>query len=222
MSGKLIVAGIVILILIVAAYLFHDSDVIENVKKTGRSAARKMNEEKQKREIAITDAPEIRIKEPGEKRYRKAVMDKKEYRIGRSSKDDIILNDRKVQEGHARIEKKLTGDRVCYVLINLSRVNPVEVYNADKKRYEYLSYKEGIELDETTALYIGDTKLLITLYKNRHTPGNTERVFRQTSSSEVQSENFDTSGSSDTKTFKKQFRDRSESVRIVTRNELDI
>ena len=69
MSEKLIVAGVVLLILIVIIYMLHDSDLVREARKMAESAANKRDEAKEKGEVEIADAPVIKIKEPGEKKY---------------------------------------------------------------------------------------------------------------------------------------------------------
>ena len=83
MSEKLIVAGVVLLILIVIIYMLHDSDLVRGARKMAESAANKRDEAKEKGEVEIADAPVIKIKEPGEKKYHEKKMDRRECKIGR-------------------------------------------------------------------------------------------------------------------------------------------
>ena len=229
MSEKLIVAGVVLLILIVIIYMLHDSDLVRGARKMAESAANKRDEAKEKGEVEIADAPVIKIKEPGEKKYHEKKMDRRECKIGRGDKNQIVLNDKKVEETHAKIEKKLIKERICYTMTNFSKINPVELYNRTKDQYEYLGYKEEVELDEKTVFYIGDTKILIILNQKKHTPSKTEWVVNEPESSSKSQSSEEKSGmkyGSDTKKTSKasakQHTDHSESVRVVTRNELDI
>ena len=229
MSEKLIVAGVVLLILIVIIYMLHDSDLVREARKMAESAANKRDEAKEKGEVEIADAPVIKIKEPGEKKYHEKKMDRRECKIGRGDKNQIVLNDKKVEETHAKIEKKLIKERICYTMTNFSKINPVELYNRTKDQYEYLGYKEEVELDEKTVFYIGDTKILIILNQKKHTPSKTEWVVNEPESSSKAQSSEEKSGmkyGSDTKKTSKasakQHTDRSERVRVVTRNELDI
>ena len=226
MTGKLIVAGVVILIIILLVYLFHDSGFVKTAGKNLQAVGEKVHAEK--REVEITDEPLLKVKENSGKKYQ--VKDRKKvFYIGYGSKNDLILDDAKVEEVHAKLEKKLKNEHVYFCLTNLSKTNPTEILNKAKDKYEYLGYKESIELDDKNAIYVGDTKILIML-KYNHIPGQTERIVsgkaeeaktvRKTAKKTAKKTETPAGSRGKYSNVQPEY-ERSESVRIVTRDELE-
>lgn len=176
MSGKIIVFCVIVLILILVAYLFHDSEMMSEMKQSGKAVVKKVENAKEGRDIEITNGPIIQIKNPGEKGYHSVTVTKKEFKIGRNKNCDLTLDFKAVEDKHAIIIKRLKGDRVFFEFINYAKINPSEFFNKQKNKYEYLGYKDGVELEAREAFYVGDTKILITIPQSSHIPTDTERI----------------------------------------------
>lgn len=186
MSGKLVVFGVIILIVLVVLTVLQGSEFAGKVKKSVKKVWDKLGKLRRKTDIEITNAPTLQIKMPGSHKYQTVEVTKKKFKIGGGSEKDnhLLLNDAKVEIHHAAIEKKLKGDRVCYEFINYAKTNPSEYYNKRKKRYEYLGYNDRVELDPREAFYVGDTKIIVTLPVLNHLPTETEMVESDTGSYE--------------------------------------
>lgn len=208
MGGKFIVLGVIILILILVVYLMHDSELGKRMSKKARSAGKKVKEVKNKPSVEMVNAPKIYYKYNGERKYHEVEMSEKMFDIGQGSKRKLTLNDRKVEERHAEIVKRVKGGRVYYEFINYAKINPSEYYSKSEDRYYYLGYREGIELDVREAFYLGDTKIIIDNPMNNHIVGPTERVGKEQGSEETRT------GSSRTERFA--------SERVSNHREIDI
>lgn len=174
MAGKIVVLGVVILIVILAGYLVHDSLALKKMKETDVKTM--FHEAAADRGPKILNGPTISYRCPGDSEYHHIQMTKKKITIGKDPSNDIVLEDDSAEGKHAFIEKKVKGNSVCYEFVNLSRYNLAEYYNQSSNIYEYLAYKQGVVLDDKEGFYIGETKLVITLPKTYHAPSKTERM----------------------------------------------
>lgn len=169
---------VVFLIVILMVYLMYDSGLIKGLKRSGKSAADRMGQIRDRKEVKVANGPVLQVKNPDGHGYCKVEVTRKEFKIGRGKNNDLILNDKTVEERHAVIVKKMRGELVFYELINYAKTNPVEYYNKQKNAYEYLRYKDGVELDAREAFYIGNTKIVVTIPVAAHIPSDTEYMQR--------------------------------------------
>lgn len=170
MLSKFVVLGMVVLILILVAYLLHDSKLLKSVKKNDLpDKVRKINQ------VKILNGPMIYYKCPGDREYHQIQMTNKIIKIGRSAKNDIILDDESVEEVQASIEKKIVDNKVYYEFVDLSKYNPVEYFNQAKHIYEYVGFKRGVILDANEAFYIGETKLIVKCPHKEHKTSSSMR-----------------------------------------------
>lgn len=174
MTGKMIVFSVIVLIVMLAIYLFYDSGLMKGLKKSQKTIDDTLNRVREKKEVELVNGPILHIRNEGEKRYHTVPVNNKVFKIGRGEKNNLILDSKKVEGKHAIIYKKLKDDYVYYELVNYSKINPVEYLNKQKNKYEYLGYKDGVELDAHEVFYIGDTKTIITIPAATHTPSDTE------------------------------------------------
>ena len=216
MVGNSIIALAVVFLGVVSAWMLSSTGIFRKISKTKKSVGKKMDEIKKGGDIEITDPPVILYKEPGTRKYHKVIMTRKDFRIGSSAKCDLVLDDAKVERFHAEIIKKIKGGRVAYYFVNHARVNPTDIYDCEDNEYNSLLPRESVELDEKDAFYIGDTKIVVKLHESRRCPTETERIMNKKKTHTPEKREFvkKTEG-----TGKKK---RVDTVRIVSRNELDI
>ena len=177
MFNSIIVIGIVVLIGVLSWYLLHDVPAVKQFFKTSKSMADKINKAaKGPAAIKIANGPVLKVKEPGERSYNTVELTKDVVRIGSSKRCDLVLEDDAVENLHAKIEKKMKGNKVYYEFINLSKRNPAEVLNQDSQEYEYLGNRKGVVLGDSEAFYVGNTKILFKTPVRNHVPSNTDRM----------------------------------------------
>lgn len=169
MIGKFVVAAAVILVIAVMCYLFYDCGVFGNIKK----GFGKLSERVKGKNVELADGPVLQIRETPEAAYRKMEVNRRAFKIGSGAGNDLSLSDKTVEEFHAAIYKRLKGNQVYYELINYSKTNPVQYYNKFIKKYEYLGYRDGIDLGSREIFYVGNTKIVITEPVS-HVPTDTE------------------------------------------------
>ena len=177
MFNSFIVIGIVVLIGILCWYLLHDMPAIKQTLKTSREVAGKINKATRgPAPIKIANGPVLKVKEPGDHSYNTVELTKDVVRIGSSGRCDLVLEDDAVEKLHARIEKKMKGNKVYYELINLSKRNPAEILNQDSQEYEYLGNRKGVVLGDSEAFYVGNTKIIFKRPVRNHVPTKTDRM----------------------------------------------
>lgn len=167
---KLIVLGVILVVVAVYAFLMRDSIL---ARKTSQYVKKRMDGIKGK-DIALVNAPIIYYKYPGENRYHKVEMTKKKFTIGRGSKCDLQLNDDRVEELHAILQKGQQGNRICYGYTNCAVINPSEYFVKKHNDYFNMERKEQVELDKKEAFYIGDVKVIIEIPKRKRELTGTE------------------------------------------------
>lgn len=200
MEGKLIVLGVAVLILVLVMYLFYDSGFIRKVVSKTRKAIPGA------KPVKLINSPIILLKEGGARNYQRIEVNKKVFTIGRSAKNDLVIDSEAVEDRHAVLYKRIKNERIYYELVNYGKVNPVEYYNNSRDHYEWLGYKDGEVLDSRETFYIGDAKLVITIPVMTHEPTKTERL-----GSEKQKESAEHKNT-----------DRKVSQRIFRKEEIDI
>ena len=178
MEGRIIVLLIIVLIVILMVYLFQDSNLLKELKSVQENILDKLNDVKESREIELADRPIIYYRLENEGNYRPVSVNRKKFKIGRGKNNDLIFKSKTTEEKHVVIYKQYKNSRVYFELVNYGKVNPVEYYNKEKERYEYLGYKEGVELDGRDAFYIGSTKIIMVVPIFIHKPTDTERIGR--------------------------------------------
>lgn len=177
MFNTIIISLTVMLIVALCCYLVHDSafaglvvsstrTVIKRAKKAGRPS----------KAVKIANGPVVMIKSPGDYVYSSVTLEKDSVKIGRSPKNDIVLDDATVESVHARIDKKMKGNKVYYEFINLSKRNPAENLNQKARDYEYLGYRRGKILDDSEVFYIGNTKIIFKTPVKNHMVSKTDRL----------------------------------------------
>lgn len=176
MSGKIVVLAVIVLIVVLVIYLMHDSGFIKDTKNPGEFIRDKIAQLKENREVEITNAPVLYVKNPGEQAYRKINVTKKKFIISSNKRSDLVLDSKKVEDRHAAIVKRIKGDRVFYEFINYAQTNPSEYYVKRKNAYYTLRKNAGVELDSREAFYVGDTKIIVVIPAAAHIPTDTESV----------------------------------------------
>ena len=219
MLEKVLVVLAVIFIFAIAGWMLSSTGLFREIRKTRKSVGNKMKEVRAGTDIEITDPPIISYREPGKRTYIDVVMAKKAFKIGSSPKCDLVLKDAKVERLHAEIVKKIKGGRVAYFVVNHAKVNPVTIYDHEEDTYDSLFPRESIELDKADAFYMGDTKIIVRLEEKKHNPTGTERSLNKRKKSVSEAPETGKRGKKVNSTDKKK---RNDSVRIVSRRELDI
>lgn len=176
MAGKLIILLVFFLIVALVIFLFHDSDFFESIKAFKEGAIRKIKEMRELKEVELTNEPILMIRESKDKEYYQVNVHKNEFSIGRGRKNSLVLKSKKIEEKHAIIYKRLKNNYVYYELINFSKNNPIEYFNKQKFKYEYLGYKDGVKLDDHEVFYLGDIKMRIVIPLLIHEPSKTEMI----------------------------------------------
>ena len=221
MLGTWIVVLAVVFLLCVAIWMLSSTGLFKKIRSTKKAVGKKMDEMRKEGDVEITDPPVISYKEPGKRNYRDVVMTRKVFRIGTSAKCDLVLDDPKVERIHAEIVKKIKGGRVAYFFVNHGKVNPSNMYDCDARDYDPLLPRESVELDEEDLFYIGDTKVIVKLNENKHVPTNTERILYEEKKG-TREKREPSKKTKSTKTESTGKKKRVDTVRIVSRNELDI
>lgn len=176
MEGKLIIVAVFFLIVVLVIFLFHDSDFFESVKAFKERAVRKIKEVKELKEVELANEPILLIRESEDQEYYYVEVHKNKFSIGRGRKNSLVLESKKIEEKHAIIYKRLKNNYVYYELINFSRNNPIEYFNKQKVKYEYLGYKDGVKLDNHEVFYLGDIKMQVVIPLLTHEPSKTEMI----------------------------------------------
>lgn len=96
-----------------------------------------------------------------EQEYKEVVMKEEEFCIGRGKGNDLVLESDLLELRHVVISKKTEENRTYFELRNYSKINPVEFFNRRIGKYEFLDYKERVELEDRDVFYIGDIKIRI-------------------------------------------------------------
>ena len=179
MFNIIIVSGIVILIVMLSCYLVHDSEMLKTLtggakEKIGKAKITTIKSPRH--EFRIANGPVVRVKGPGDVSYTPFELANDVVKIGRSSRNDISLDDDTVENTHIRIEKKMKGNNVYYELINLSKRNPAEILNQETSDFEYLGYRKGIILGDSEVFYVGNTKFIFKMPMSHHRVSKTDRL----------------------------------------------
>lgn len=172
--GNVIVLLIVVLMVAMLMYLFK-INIADFAEKLTNPVKNKSKEMRAKNVVKIS-GPLIKYREESKSKYDSTVMDTKVFKIGRGEKNDLVFDSLLVENEHAVIYKRQKENRVYYELVSLAKTNPVEYYNKQKDTYEFLRYKEGVELDARDAFFIGDMKLIITTPINTHQPTRSDYI----------------------------------------------
>lgn len=214
--GNIIVLLIVVLIVAMLMYLFKIN--IAGLGKKVTAPLKNKSKEIKEKNIVKINGPIIKYREEDKSKYDVTVMDTKVFRIGRGEKNNLVFDSLLVEDEHAVIYKRQNENRVYYELVNLGKTNPVEYYNKQKDTYEFLRYKESVELDVRDAFFMGDMKLIITTPVNTHQPTRSDYMDNAEAKKKAQTppkaEPKEESGSYESKRVK--------SERIVRRNEVDV
>lgn len=176
MLGKLIIALIVMMILLLVVYLCYGNELVQSIGEVKRSGGQKWKELKGKKPIAVVNGPRISIRRGAEKKYQTYVVENNVFTIGSAENSDLVLDSKTIEKRHAVIYKRIRHEDVFYELINYSKINPVEYYNKITDKYEFLGYKDGVELEAHEVFYIGDVKMVVVLPQIVHVPTDTERL----------------------------------------------
>lgn len=170
MVGVIVVVVAIFLCVFMLIYLFGD----EVKKVIGKSPK---NSEKKGKKVIPSIKPKVNetiIFLPQENREVK--VDRTEFSIGRASYCNLVLpSDVKVELKHAIIHRRAEYGRIYYELVNYSKDFRVEYLNKVANRFEFLEYKEGVELGKHDVFYIGDIKLKTTVNINQHMPSPSDR-----------------------------------------------
>ena len=154
---------LIILIGLLVYYLYRDS--IEKINKDNKKAPAKPGRKPfDNSPEELVNAPVLFIRLPGQKKYLHYEMKKTPITIGSAKGSDVlIVDDKKVQPRHAKIQKVTNKGRVYYAFVNLAKINPSEYRNKSSKakNYEEMTYKDTQELGKEENFYVGDTKILI-------------------------------------------------------------
>lgn len=174
MNEKAIILLVIILITILVIYLFHDTPVMKNMSDLNQNLKNKIFQVR-KNDIEIANGPVIYHRTKPEKQYQSVIMRGQKFGIGRSFCNHLIAKSKTVEDRHALIRKRIKGDKVYYELINLGKVNPVRYLNHEEGEYQFLGYKDKVELSARDTFMIGDMTLQI-IIPNTDKPTETERA----------------------------------------------
>ena len=131
----------------------------------------------------VVGGPTICIREEGKKTYKKFKMHTQKFTIcGPDAKEKfsqdnmIVIDSPTIEKKHVEIIKRCREEDVYYELINYGKINPVYYYNHNEDGYKPLAHRQGIELKERNAFYVGNAKMIITIPANVYKPSQTERI----------------------------------------------
>ena len=169
---------LIILIGLLVYYLYRDS-IEKNNKGKKITPAKPGKGIFDNRPEELVNAPVLFIRLPGQKRYLHYEMKKTPITIGSGKGADVlIVDDKKVEPRHAKIQKVTNKDRVYYEFVNLAKTNPAEYRNksSKSKNYEVMYRKDAQELGQEENFYVGDTKILIRTPVGTHGHTDTDKA----------------------------------------------
>ena len=170
---------LIILIGLLVAYLYHDSikDLIG--KARNKRPVKKLKKPFDNSPEELQNAPTLYIKLPDWETYKHYTMKKTPITIGSGKGADVlIVDDKKVEPRHAKIQKVTNKGRPYYEFINLAKINPTEYRNKSSrnKDYEIMFFKDRQELGHDENFYVGDTKILIRTPVGTHGHTDTDKA----------------------------------------------
>lgn len=182
MLAKIIMALVGILVVATVIHLVRDSEVFGERKSFFQGIT--VSFDKLKPKTMVVGGPTICIREQGKKFYKKIKMHTQKFIIcGPDAKEKfsradniIVIDDPTVEKKHVEIIKRCKDEEVYYELINYGKINPVYYYNHEDDDYKPLAHKQGIQLKERDAFYVGNVKMIITIPTNVYKPSQTERI----------------------------------------------
>ena len=172
-----IITILFIFVLLMFAYaIFKDSGM---GKKFGNMKSKdKRTNPFHKKGVVMPNGPEIYYRVGEKVKDIKIIVTKPVFTIGRQERCDLSLNYDFIATKQAEIRREIEDGEVYYTFINYGKVTPAEYLNKKKKKYEWMSFKDEVELQEADSFYIGDVKLLIVTPKQKRvvTPTVKEKI----------------------------------------------
>lgn len=176
MLGMFFIAMAIVLIVILAYILMKDSELFQEAEEIRQKGSQGWKDAWHGGQVELVNGPSLKIRRESDAEYQVMAMDKPVFTIGSGPNNDLVVDSKTVEKRHAVIYKRFRNNRFCYELVNYAKVNPTVYYNKKKGRYEYLSLKDGVELEMRDVFYVGSMKMVVSLSELLPVPTNTERM----------------------------------------------
>lgn len=126
-------------------------------------------------ELAVGPTVYIRNEKEREKGYKSFEVRKPVFKIGRGFWCDLRIEEPYIAGIQAEIRQKRENGDVYFSLTNMGKTNIAEYLNQEHMKYEWMDYRDEMELGEKEAFYFGDMKVVIVTPKPGHEVAKSDR-----------------------------------------------